>query len=64
RELLGLDNIEDIIGQIDEGAIDTTTEVTTSDTDDAIRSADEIIEEMDDELETDERDQEPEPETN
>ncbi|MFB6210886.1 MAG: SPFH domain-containing protein [Halobacteriales archaeon] len=65
RELLGLDNIEDIIGQIDEAAeVDTTTEVTTSDTDDAIRSADEIIEEMDDELETDERDQEPEPETN
>ncbi len=55
RELLGLDDIEEILGQIDEAAEMDVEEmeqqaeaIKTGDVDD-IRSADEVIEEMDDE---------------
>ncbi|MDY6819099.1 MAG: phosphoesterase, partial [Halobacteriales archaeon] len=68
RELLGLDNIEDIIGQIDEAAevdiegMEQEAEAVKSGTVEDIKSADEVIEEMDEEMETG-LEGEPEPES-
>ncbi|MFB6300613.1 MAG: phosphoesterase, partial [Halobacteriales archaeon] len=59
RELLGLDNIEDIIGQIDEAAevdiegMEEEAAAVKSGSVEDIKSADEVIEEMDEEMESD-----------
>jgi YbbR domain-containing protein len=69
RELLGLDDIEEILGQIDEAAnvdveeieeMEQEADAVSSGTEN-IRSADEVIEEMDDDLEAP-AEPEPEPE--
>jgi len=54
RELLGLDDIEEIIGQIDEAAemgVDEMEGDAEAVGEEGIKSADEVIEEMDDEIE-------------